>query len=86
MSVDGINPSDNDQSVNTGAEFSMFNNMFVLRGGYSELFLKDHERGLTMGAGFNTNIQDYFDLRIAYAYQSLEHLNSVSRFTLIMLF
>lgn len=86
ISVDGINPSDNDQSVNTGAELSMFNNMFVLRGGFNELFLKNREKGLTLGAGFNTALSGYFDLNIAYAFQSFEHLSNVNRFSLIMMF
>ncbi len=86
ISVDGINPSDNTQSVNTGAEFSMFNNMFVLRGGFNELFLKSREKGLTLGAGFNTQFENYFDLRIGYAFQEFVHLNNVNRFSLILLF
>jgi len=86
VSVDGLNPSDNAQSVNAGAEFSMFNNMFVLRGGYNELFLKDHERGLSFGTGFNINIEDYFNLNISYAFQEFKHLNDVNRFTLLLLF
>ena len=86
LSVDGINPSDNAQSVNTGAELFLFENMFILRGGYTEMFLTDRIKGLTLGAGINTNIEEYFDLKIDYAFQSFKHFNNVSRFTLIMLF
>ncbi|KAA3613538.1 MAG: hypothetical protein D8M58_16785 [Calditrichaeota bacterium] len=86
ISIDGINPSDNDQSVNTGAELSMFNNMFVVRGGFNEMLLKNREKGLTLGAGFNTNLENYFNLRIDYAFQEFVHLNNVNRFSLMLLF
>jgi hypothetical protein len=86
IAVDGINPSDNAQSINTGAEFSMFNKMFILSAGLSELLLKDNERGFTMGAGFNTSIDGSIKLNIGYAFQEFIHLNNVNRFSLMLLF
>ncbi|MCI0493967.1 PorV/PorQ family protein [candidate division KSB1 bacterium] len=86
LAADGINPSDNAQSLNVGAELSFLNEMFILRGGYNELFLEDREKGLALGAGFRTNISNGVGFGAAYAYQNFSNLNSVNRFTLTISF
>lgn len=86
LAADGINPSDNAQSVNIGTELSFLNEMFILRGGFNELFLDDAEKGLTVGAGFRTTITNRVEFNAGYAYQDLSHLSNVNRFTLILLF
>lgn len=86
LAADGINPSDNAQSVNVGAELSFLNEMFILRGGYNELFLEDREKGLTFGAGVSTNIANSVRFGAGYAYQSFTHLNNVNHFTLTLSF
>jgi hypothetical protein len=86
LAADGINPSDNAQNVNVGAELSFLNEMFILRGGYNELFLEDREKGLALGAGFSTNISNGVGFGAAYAYQNFSNLNSVNRFTLTISF
>jgi len=84
--VDGINPNDNAQSVNAGAEYALFNEMFVLRAGYTDLFLKDSQKGLALGAGFNTKIAGSLGLGAEYAFQEFEYLGNVNRFTLTLTF
>jgi len=86
LAADGINPSDNAQSLNVGAELSFLNELFILRGGFNELFLEDAEKGLTLGAGFRTNITNRVEFNAGYGYQNLNHLSSVNRFTLTLLF
>jgi opacity protein-like surface antigen len=86
LSADGLNPSDNAQSVNVGAELAFLNEMFALRGGYAELFLVDHEKGLTLGAGLNSNIAGNVSFNAGYAYQYFVHLANVNRFTLTVKF
>lgn len=86
LAADGINPSDNDQSLNLGAELSFLNELFILRGGFNELFLDDAEKGLTFGAGFRTTITNRIEFIAGYGYQNLNHLNYVNRFTLTLLF
>jgi opacity protein-like surface antigen len=86
LAADGINPSDNAQNVNVGAELSFLNEMFILRGGYNELFLEDREKGLALGAGFRTNISNGVGFGAGYAYQNFSHLNNVNRFTLTLSF
>jgi len=84
--IDGINPNDNAQSVNAGVEYALFKEMFVLRAGYNDLFLKDSQKGLALGAGFNTKIAGSLGLGAEYAFQEFEYLGSVNRFTLTITF
>ncbi len=86
LAADGINPSDNAQSVNVGAELSFLNELFILRGGFNEFFLEDAEKGLTFGAGLRTNIANGVRFGAGYAYQNFTHLNNVNHFTLTLSF
>jgi hypothetical protein len=84
--ADGVNPSDNTPSINSGLEFATFNDMFILRGGYTELFLEDQEKGLTLGLGFNTEMESLLRLNIGYSYQAFKHLPDVSRYSIMIYF
>ncbi|HEX9975337.1 MAG TPA: PorV/PorQ family protein [bacterium] len=86
LAADGINPSDNAQSLNVGAEVSFLNEMFILRSGYNELFLDDREKGLTFGVGVKSNIANGVRFGAGYAYQNFSHLNNVNHFTLTLSF
>jgi hypothetical protein len=81
VSVDALHPNDNYESVNTGAEFS-FKEFLFIRGGYQSLFLADHEGGLTLGVGLNSKMlfsQDLF--RFDYSYRDFGRLNAVHSFS-----
>ncbi|MCB0273508.1 MAG: PorV/PorQ family protein [Calditrichaeota bacterium] len=86
LAVDGVNPSHNAQSVNVGGEYAMFNETLVLRGGYTDLFLEDSEKGLTLGAGFQAKIQGSIGFSVNYAYQDFEHLGGVDRISVLLSF
>ncbi|MCB0281280.1 MAG: PorV/PorQ family protein [Calditrichae bacterium] len=86
ISVDGVNPSDNLQSVNTGLEWSLFKNAVFLRGGLNEMFLENRERGFAVGGGINYSIDSSLDFQIGYAFQEFLHLPNVNSFTLNVLF
>jgi hypothetical protein len=86
LAVDGINPSDNAQSVNVGAEMAFLNEMLVLRGGFSELFLEDREKGITAGVGFNLKMQNNLGVSVNYGHQDFIHLGGMDRFSLILTF
>jgi len=86
ISVDGINPSDNSQSINMGFEWSLFSNTVFVRGGYNEMFLEDRERGFAIGGGLNYTIESYLDFQFGYAFQEFIHLPNVNSFTLNVLF
>jgi len=53
--VDGNQPNDNSEYLNSGMEVG-FQNVIFLRGGYKALFLKDSEQGLTFGAGLKYDV------------------------------
>lgn len=55
VAVNAFHPSDNDESVSLGAEWT-WKQAFALRAGYQNLFLGDSEVGLTLGAGFRGKI------------------------------
>ena len=86
LAADGINPSDNAQSVNFGAELSFLNELFILRGGYNEIFLEDAEKGLTMGVGLNLKVQGGIGIATNYGYQYFKHLGDLHRYSLILTF
>lgn len=89
--ADGINPNDNAQSLNFGAEFGMMNDLLMLRGGYNELYLDqtsrdDAEKGMTLGAGLKWKLQNGVGFAADYAYQDFANLSDVNRFTVTVLF
>ncbi|MBC8181617.1 PorV/PorQ family protein [candidate division KSB1 bacterium] len=86
IAVDGINPSDNAQSVNVGAEISFLNELLILRGGYNELFLEDREKGFAAGVGFNLKMQGNLGVSASYGHQEFIHLGGMNRFTLVLTF
>ncbi|MFQ5605393.1 MAG: PorV/PorQ family protein [bacterium] len=53
--ADGLQPNDNNESVNGGIELG-FKNVLFLRGGYKSLFLADSEQGATFGVGLKYDV------------------------------
>ena len=53
--VDGNQPNDNSEYINSGIEVG-FQKIIFLRGGYKALFLEDSEQGLTFGAGLKYDV------------------------------
>jgi len=86
VAVDGLNPNDNSQSVNVGAELGLFKELLVLRGGFNDLFLDDREKGFTFGGGVNLGIEGGLKFSGGYAYQDFEHLGGISRFSIALNF
>ncbi len=80
VAVDAMHPSDNYECINAGAEY-LFMNLLALRGGYSSLFQKDAEGGLTLGVGVKQEILGNLGLRFDYAYQDFGRLKDIQKFT-----
>jgi hypothetical protein len=80
LAVDAFHPSDNTESVSFGAEW-MFFDIFQLRGGYQNLFLKDSEVGLTLGAGVHYKTES-FTVDVDYGWADQGRLEKTQRFTL----
>ena len=80
VEVDAFHPSDNTESISTGAEWS-FRKTFFLRAGYQNLFLKDSEVGLTLGAGIQYDMPT-FTFSLDYGWADQGRLTQSHRFTL----
>ncbi len=81
VALDAIQPSDNTESLNIGTEYSM-KEWFFLRAGYRNLFLRDSEEGLTVGAGFDMKSMSNIPVRLDYAFAEFGRLNSIQCFSL----
>jgi hypothetical protein len=79
IAVDATHPNDNAEYVNIGGEFSIFDNIISLRGGYKALFLEDNQEGVTLGAGLNYAL-GVFAFGFDYSYQEFEFLSYTHSF------
>lgn len=80
LAIDALNPNNSEQFVNVGAELGLAGDLLMLRGGYSELFLNDNVRSLTVGAGLNYRFAPLF-LSVDYSYEVMEYFTDINRFT-----
>jgi hypothetical protein len=72
--------------MDLGFDLRMFRGLMSLRGGFNELFLKDREKGLTLGAGLAIPVVKDFSTVISYAFQEFKHLDPVNHFTIEIAF
>ena len=79
-SIDAIHPNDHTEYLNTGAEYS-WKEIIYLRAGYNSLFEEDSEKGLTLGFGLNYRIVDLVKIKLDYAYQDFGRLKDVHYFS-----
>lgn len=80
VGVDALHPSDNDESLNIGAEYVMFN-LLAIRGGYKSLLLDNAEEGLTLGFGLMYDFAPGLGVFIDYAYQDFGVLDNTQHFS-----
>ena len=81
LAVDANYPNDNTGYVNFGGEYG-FNEMFFLRVGYANAFVKDGETDLALGGGINYNISGTIAAKIDYSFSSFGVLGDISRIQL----
>jgi hypothetical protein len=81
IAVDALHPNDNDESLNVGAEYVLYD-LIALRGGYKSLFLDNSEEGLTLGVGLKYTFAPGLGLYFDYAYQEFGVLDNTQHFTL----
>ncbi len=79
--IDALHPNDNNESINSGVEYS-YNELFFIRAGYKSLFEKNSEQGLTLGAGVSYQIIESVRANLDYAYQDFGLLKNVHHLTL----
>lgn len=87
LSADGINPNDNAQSLNIGAEIGLFKDKIRIRSGYKNLFLDENETGFTYGVSLSKiSVLSGIVFSFDYAYQNFVHIRDANRFSLIINF
>jgi len=86
LSIDGLHPNDNTESVNIGAEYTTFRNIVAIRGGVKSLGMKDREEKYTIGTGVNYFLGGGRRIKIDYAFQQFVHLKNIHQFTLAVKF
>jgi len=77
--VDAVHPNDNSEYLNLGTEFA-YDEMFMIRVGYRQLFMDNSEGGLTFGGGIKYKIADGFGVFVNYAYADYGRLTNVHFF------
>jgi len=80
VAVDAFHPSDNSESMSLGAEYT-YKKLFALRGGYQNLFQKDSEVGLTLGAGLQGTLSETLTYLLDYAWAHHGRLDRTHRLT-----
>ena len=85
LEVDAMHPIDNSESLNLGLEYG-FAGRYFLRAGYRNLFLRNGEEGLTLGAGVNLAMFGGIHAGFHYAYADFGRLQNTQRFTIVLSF
>ena len=79
LGADAVNPNDNRENLNLGAEIG-YREVVHLRLGYKGLNIDNHEGGFSAGGGLDTPLGAKFRAVVEYAYSELGRLNGVHRF------
>ncbi len=86
FAVDLLKPNNDQESVNVGVEYLIFDT-FALRGGYRSLFLDESTGGLSLGVGLILSPSgSNFAVIVDYAYVDLGLLSAVHNFGLNLRF
>lgn len=80
--ADAYHPNDNSESVSLGAEYAL-KDLLAVRAGWQNLFLRDTEVGLTLGAGLRARYEEVM-YRIDYAWADQGRLGNSHRLTVVM--
>jgi hypothetical protein len=82
--ADAFHPNNNTESISIGGEYLLLKT-FAVRAGYQNIYEKDSQVGLTLGAGVMIDATGS-DIRLDYAWTQYGRLGSVQRLTVGLLF
>ncbi len=85
LAVEAINPNNSEQYLNLGAEIGLLGDLFMLRGGYSEVLLDDSLNSFTFGAGLRYRFAP-LNFAVDYAFEKHDFFSDVNRFTVSLQF
>ncbi len=81
LTMDATHPNDNSESLSFGAEYSLFQRLLSLRGGYRSLGYRDSEEEFTLGAGVQYEVSPGLVARADYAFEKFGRLKDVHTFS-----
>jgi len=84
VAVDALHPNDNTESLNLGTEIA-YRDFIFIRGGWKNLFQRDSEEGLTLGAGINLKF-GASKYQLDYTYSDFGILGSPQKLTISLIF
>jgi len=79
--IDLMHPSGSTESMNLGQEIG-FRNLIFIRGGYQNLFERDHINGLTLGVGINYKLNSKNKFAFDYAWSDWGILGKAHRISM----
>ncbi|MGE5797083.1 MAG: PorV/PorQ family protein [Ignavibacteria bacterium] len=85
VAADANHPNNNTEYINFGGEYG-FNDMFFIRGGYANAFVKDGETDLTLGGGIKYNISGVTAVKADYSFSRFGVLGDISRIQVSLTF
>jgi hypothetical protein len=85
IAADANHPNNNTEYINFGGEYG-FNDMFFIRGGYANAFVKDGETDLTLGGGIKYNISGATTVKADYSFSRFGVLGDISRIQVSLTF
>lgn len=85
VALDVLSPNNSDQYVNVGVEAGLLGDLLMVRGGHSELFLRNSVRSLSFGVGLQYDFS-VVGLAIDYAYEQQRYFDNVSRISMSLSF
>ncbi|MCC7430427.1 PorV/PorQ family protein [bacterium] len=85
LSTDALHPNDQSESINVGAEYG-FREIFFARIGYTSLFEKNTEKGLTFGFGVKYKIGQNLKFALDYAYKDFGRLSNNTLWNVSLIF
>ncbi|MBN2103526.1 PorV/PorQ family protein [bacterium] len=89
LAVDALHPNNNSESINMGGEYGLIlpgMAKFFLRAGYHGLFMNRSQYGITYGGGIHWALMNNRELKLNYAYKTMDILGNYSMFTIGMTF
>jgi hypothetical protein len=84
--LDAAHPNDNSEFVSIGGEYTVFQRILSLRGGYKGLGLRDSEEEFTLGGGLRYDVAANLTVKFDYAFQQFGRLDDVHKFAVGILF
>ncbi|MCY4224897.1 MAG: PorV/PorQ family protein [Bacteroidetes bacterium] len=85
LSMDVLSPNNSNQFANVGMEIGFLGDLVTIRGGYSELFLNDSIRSITLGGGIRYDF-GLMGIVMDYAFERHRYFNDVNRLSMALLF